>query len=177
MGCLASNPLACASIYRLKARSQAKPLPLAVASLDQLAQYVDITQIPEPLLAFWPGPLTLVLKALSKTNLAAQVLNPLGEVAIRISSHPKVRALTLKCESPLTVSSANLSGKDPPLKPSDLDQSLLLKMAQMAPLNGLLDPDLDFKTYTLPSTILRVKEDHSLEVLREGAIPPSLFRI
>lgn len=64
LGADATNPLAVARIYEVKGRPADHPLIVHIADLKYLEQW--ITDIPEYAIelarAFWPGPMTLVLK-------------------------------------------------------------------------------------------------------------------
>lgn len=82
----------------------AEPAMLRAFAADVPASAKDLAE------AFWPGALTLILKAQSAINLK------LGEtdntVAVRVPDHDGARAL-LRRTGPLAVSSANIHGQDP----------------------------------------------------------------
>ena len=69
-------------------------------------------------LAFWPGPLTLVVDAPPAFASAARAED--GSVAIRSSSHPLARAL-VAATGPLTSTSANRHGEPPLLRAEGSD--------------------------------------------------------
>jgi L-threonylcarbamoyladenylate synthase len=63
-----------------------------------------------PLMArFWPGPLTLVVKA--KAGISPMLACDNGTVGVRISSHPVAQTLCREMGQPITATSANLSGQ------------------------------------------------------------------
>jgi L-threonylcarbamoyladenylate synthase len=61
---------------------------------------------------FWPGPLTLIFFA--SPHLPSVLLGEANKIAIRVSSHPIPQALTNGLNSPITSTSANVSGAQSP---------------------------------------------------------------
>ena len=97
-------------IYELKTRAWHKPLSLLIADVAQayeLARSIDSTfdKLAEK---FWPGPLTIVVKAGSKLPL--RVTANTGNVALRVPEAPICRAVVSALGLPITATSANLSG-------------------------------------------------------------------
>lgn len=107
---LAGNALnadAIAKVYATKNRPSFNPLIVHVANFDEAKKYVlDFPEDAEKLAqAFWPGPLTLLLK---KNNLIPDVVTAGSElVAIRVPNHPKTLELLSSLEFPLVAPSAN----------------------------------------------------------------------
>ncbi len=63
LGAVATNDTAIAHLYELKGRPLFNPLIAHVNSLSMAEKYVQMTPIARRLIdAFWPGPLTFVLK-------------------------------------------------------------------------------------------------------------------
>jgi L-threonylcarbamoyladenylate synthase len=118
------RPDAVARVFAIKGRSAERALPLIAADADQVAERFG----PLPALAcrlasrFWPGPLTLLLAA--PAALAAGVSGGDGTVGIRIPSHAVARALCRGCGSPLTATSANMSGVAPSADPREVERTL-----------------------------------------------------
>jgi tRNA threonylcarbamoyl adenosine modification protein (Sua5/YciO/YrdC/YwlC family) len=69
--------------------------------------------------AFWPGPLTLVLRD-EEDRYPEGTRNPRGGVAVRVSPDPFVKALLEAFGRPLLSTSANLAGTPPALDVEDL---------------------------------------------------------
>jgi len=97
-------------IYELKTRARHKPLSLLIADVAQaneLARDIDTTfdRLAE---RFWPGPLTLIVKAGSKLPL--RVTANTGNVALRVPEAPLCRAIVSALGLPITATSANLRG-------------------------------------------------------------------
>jgi tRNA threonylcarbamoyl adenosine modification protein (Sua5/YciO/YrdC/YwlC family) len=117
---LAVDPAIGAGVRRLfesKGRDAERALPVLVASPDQaraLATGVS-QQVKRLMEAFWPGPLTLVLKvrrgAASRLNLTLGA-EPIRTLALRQPDHPLALEL-LRLAGPLAVTSANVSGRAP----------------------------------------------------------------
>jgi L-threonylcarbamoyladenylate synthase len=97
-------------IYELKTRAKHKPLSLLIADVSQayeLARNIDsaFDRLAEK---FWPGPLTIVVKAGSKLPL--RVTANTGNVALRVPEAPICRAVVSALGLPITATSANLRG-------------------------------------------------------------------
>ncbi len=97
-------------IYDLKSRARHKPLSLLIAEVEQayeLARNLDsaFDRLAEK---FWPGPLTLVVKAGSKLPL--RVTANTGNLALRVPEAAICRAVVSRLGLPITATSANLSG-------------------------------------------------------------------
>lgn len=98
-------------VFLLKGRNPDKPLPLLVADQEMLATVVK--EIPPNarrlMLAFWPGPLTLVLPA--RRDIPKPLIGENGGVGVRISSLAVATQLVRAVGRPLTATSANPSGE------------------------------------------------------------------
>ncbi|MBI2956086.1 MAG: threonylcarbamoyl-AMP synthase [Acidobacteria bacterium] len=111
--CLAADPFnlaAVARVYEVKGRPERKALPILVASLEQAKELADYLPDPFFVLAerFWPGALTLLVDASSKLPL--KVTGNTGRVALRIPHSPIIHHLIQAAGTPITGTSANLSG-------------------------------------------------------------------
>lgn len=97
-------------IYELKTRARHKPLSLLIAEVAQgyeLARHLD-TAFDRLAEKFWPGPLTIIVKAGSKLPL--RVTANTGNVALRVPEAAIPRAIVARLGLPITATSANLSG-------------------------------------------------------------------
>ena len=97
-------------IYDLKTRARHKPLSLLIADTAQAYELARDIDTAFDLLAerFWPGPLTLVVKAGSKLPL--RVTANTGNVAIRVPESQVCRDVVRTLGLPITATSANLRG-------------------------------------------------------------------
>jgi len=166
LGADALNEAAVEEVFQLKGRDRSNPFPVLVADQEMLHTLVaEIPTTAQRLMdRYWPGPLTLVLPG--RRNIPKPLCNPLGGVAVRISSQAIATLLVKGLGRPLTATSANPSGKEP---------ARTLQVAKNYFANRV-DVFVDGGTLTSKSgsTVVEVKED-SVKVIREGEI--SAFEI
>ena len=106
-----SNPRALRRVFRAKGRPESKPVLLLIdrqSRVDRIARDIpaEFAILAD---AFWPGPLTVVLRA--RADVHAAVTAGRGTVAVRLPRSPLVRALARLSNRPLTGTSANRSGR------------------------------------------------------------------
>ena len=114
---LAGNGLdeeAVKQIYEVKGRPQVKPLSMMVPGAEAMDRYCEDVPQGARLLAerFWPGPLTIVLKA--KDFIPSIVLAGGDTVGLRCPDHPMTLELLKKAGVPFAAPSANPSGEESP---------------------------------------------------------------
>ena len=107
----ALDPQAAAAIYAAKGRPSDNPLIVHVARFDQIdaLAYREQPYIDALAQAFWPGPMTLVLR--KKAIVPDGTTGGLSTVAVRIPSHPVAQTVLRLVDVPIAAPSANLSGK------------------------------------------------------------------
>ena len=110
----AYNGEAVAKIFQAKGRPQDNPLIVHIADISKLYELWET--VPEQALkladAFWPGPLTMVMK---KTSIVpGEVSCGLDTVGVRFPEHEIARRVIEQAGVPLAAPSANLSGKPSP---------------------------------------------------------------
>ncbi len=154
-------------IYILKARDPAKPVSLVVSDLSMAREMaVAIPSIFEILAhQFWPGPLTIVLKA--APHIPVELQSPEGSVGIRWPDLPWLRALVERAGFPLTATSANLTGEKEISDPEEVLRTFSGKVDLIV--DGGKCPGL------LPSTVIDLTQPRPM-ILREGAVPVSELR-
>jgi L-threonylcarbamoyladenylate synthase len=111
LGCDPDNPVAVLRLLELKQRDMAKGLVLVAADIDQFAPHlaglpVDLRQQLE---ASWPAALTWLVP--SNGAAADWICGASRSVALRVSPHPVVAALSHAFGGPLVSTSANPSGR------------------------------------------------------------------
>jgi L-threonylcarbamoyladenylate synthase len=107
----ATNPEAVARIFAAKGRPRFNPLIVHVPSLEAAERFAMFTPVARKLVsAFWPGPLTIVLKTVPGSGIADLVTAGLDTVAVRVPAHPVAQALLARSGRPLAAPSANRSG-------------------------------------------------------------------
>jgi L-threonylcarbamoyladenylate synthase len=166
---LAGNPFVpgvAERIFRIKRRPEGRPILVLIDSLERLENLVcrppRIFQ--KIAAAFWPGPLTVILRASARVPQA--ITAGTETVALRWPAAELPRALMRAAGSPLTATSANLSGRRAALTAADVQCQL----------GGSVDCIVDGgrAPRLLPSTIVDLTKEP--RIVREGAIPASRLR-
>lgn len=112
-------------LFEAKHRPADKPVAWLVASPDDLERYGAAVpgyarRLAE---AFWPGALTLVVRASAAVPRAFQ--SQAGAIGLRMPASPEALALIRAARCPLAVTSANPSGAPAPVRFEDLDPVLV----------------------------------------------------
>jgi len=162
LGVNAFSAAAVEKIYALKRRDPGKPLSIVVADSAQARSVVFFVPPILDTLAgeFWPGPLTLVLKA--GPAFPPEMLGSGGTIALRVPALAWLRGLLRLTGFPITATSANLSGD------GDMDDPEAVRRV----FEGQVDLIIDGGRTSggAPSTIVDLSGD-SPRLLRPGAIP------
>lgn len=162
LGADAFNPTAVQKVFEAKQRPQDNPLIVHIADFSQLTDVVNCIPSNAVLLAeaFWPGPLTLVVKCGS--SVPDIVTANLDTVAVRMPDHTVTRALIRELGRGIVGPSANTSGKPSPTRAEHVYTDL----------NGKIDIILDAGPTEIgvESTIIDVTVAPPL-VLRYGGLP------
>ncbi|KAG7397994.1 hypothetical protein PHYBOEH_011826 [Phytophthora boehmeriae] len=113
LGANALDPDAVLSIFTAKARPLTDPLIVHVPALEDAAKLVDMTPSGQKAFeclgkAFWPGPLTLIAKAVPELPLTLSANT--GFVGLRCPKHPIAQALLKEAQVPVAAPSANRFG-------------------------------------------------------------------
>ena len=142
-----------------KHRPETKPIPMMVSNVEQMKQIAKVDQRTEKLVkAFLPGPLTLILPVSDSLNL--EFTNGKETVAVRIPDEEFILKVIDELNTPLCVSSANVSGKPAALSLKEVKENL---------------PNIDAAVKGVckemqASTIVDCTQEE-LRILREGPIP------
>jgi L-threonylcarbamoyladenylate synthase len=114
LGAHALDDAAVARAFRAKGRPADKPLLVLVDSLAMVDRVAG--EVPRParrlMDRYWPGPLTLVLRA--HPDLPEALTAGTGTIGVRLSSHPVARGLVAALGGPVTAPSANPHGAPSP---------------------------------------------------------------
>lgn len=158
------NLRAVESIYEIKSRLKHKPLSLLVASAAQAYALAREAGVCFDLLAekFWPGPLTVIVKASSRLPLRSTANT--GNVALRIPDAAIPRAVVAALGLPITATAANLAG----LPECTYAACVRDQIGDRVPV--IVDGGPTGRS--VPTTIVDLSgPDGTWQVLREGAIP------
>ena len=161
--CRYDDAAAIARLYEAKGRPPHKAIPLLVASGVQVAQLSagPLPEVAATLAArFWPGALTLVVKA--APDLPAILTAGQATVAVRAPAHAALCALLMQT-GPLAATSANLSG-GPDTRTA---REVLAQLKGRIPLILADDDESRSAAGTLPSTIVDVTVSPAV-ILRAG---------
>jgi L-threonylcarbamoyladenylate synthase len=123
LGADAFSPEAVAALLAAKGRGRSMPPPVLVGSVRAAAALTEtLGAFGQDLIdEFWPGPLTLVLRASSTLKWDLGDTN--GTVAVRMPLHPVALEL-LRRTGPMAVSSANKTGEPAPTTAAEAEGQL-----------------------------------------------------
>ncbi len=120
LGASLQHPDAISRIFQVKRRPEEKAIPVLLSHVKRLPDVV--LEVPESamLLAecFWPGPLTMVLR--KHPSVPQEIGRGKETIAVRIPAHPIALELIEAAGGALAVTSANISGKSPPLSADEV---------------------------------------------------------
>jgi L-threonylcarbamoyladenylate synthase len=164
LGADAANDTALQRLVELKGREAGKPIAVLVSDQGMLEDMVEEISAPaaELMRRFWPGPLTIVLRARPGVS---RVLTGGGDgIGVRLSSHPTATALVQALGRPVTAPSANPAGQPPPTR-LDEARAYFAERVDVYLDGGCLPGEP-------PSTVVDAR--HGLQVIRPGAVPADL---
>lgn len=163
-GC-ALQPAALDRLAELKGRAPTEPFLLLVERPEEVPELLWTESALRLAAAFWPGPLTLALRA-EAGDFPERVVGSGGTVAVRSSPHPAVQAILAALGEPVTSTSANRTGGAPAMSAAGV-VALWPELGAPADLwildGGPLPP-------SAPSTIVDCTGARP-RLLREGALP------
>jgi len=158
------NAGAVQALYRLKGRPSSSPMPLIIGGISMI-RFVAKELPPQAvqlMKRFWPGPLTIVLKAAD--SLPADVTAGTGTIGVRLPGCPNARRFSNTLGFPITSTSANPSGAEPSVSAEQVLDYFDGKIALLID-GGTLEGKKG-------STIVDATGDR-LKLVRDGAVPSS----
>ena len=163
LGAIATSQEAVLKVFKAKGRPSDNPLIVHISDIQQMTSTVE--EVPEIALtlakAFWPGPLTMILKA--KPGIYAPALSAgLTTVSFRMPNHPLTLELISKVGIPLVGPSANLSTKPSPTKVEHVFEDMNGRI------RGIVDGGSS--TVGVESTVIDLTNDEGPVILRPGVI-------
>ncbi len=159
LACRAGDAAAAKRLRAAKGRDDGKPLPIVAADLEQVAGVAELTPEAERLAgSFWPGPLSLVLRA--RPGLPDAITSATHSVAVRVPAQEFLRRLCAAA-GPLVSTSANRSGDTAPRTCAEA----------VVAVGSVADLAVDAGTgRSEPSTLVDLTGP-SPRLLRSGAVP------
>ncbi|MDY0010901.1 MAG: L-threonylcarbamoyladenylate synthase [Candidatus Izemoplasmatales bacterium] len=167
IGAYALSETGVKSIYAVKGRPSDNPLIIHFTNLKDILDYVEIDQgyVKDLMQAFWPGPLTLVLR--KKPIVPEFITGGLDTVGVRIPGHEIARKVIDIAGVPICAPSANISGKP----------SATLFEHVLEDFNGKVDIIIDGgkSEVGLESTVVDVTKEIPV-ILRPGMITKAMIK-
>ena len=152
---LPGNPLdGDSKIKTIKGRAETKPFIQLIANPEDIKKHTD-DKIPENLLSYWPGPLTIIV------NNKNEKKDGLKTIAFRCPGDLWLRKIIAEAGAPLYSTSVNRSG----FPVLDREEAIISEFEKDVDLI-VLDGD---KKNAVPSTIVSLA-DGQVKVLRQGAL-------
>lgn len=165
LGADAFSEAAVRNVYKIKRRAVTQPISIAVSSFDMLHEVADIdSECFEIIAELLPGPVTILLR---KKDRVPAILTAASEVVgVRFPDN-EIATRIIKETGPITATSANVSGRNPPtcIEEVELKVDLL----------GIIINGGKCK-YSMPSTVVDMSkagatanEKGAIEIKRKGA--------
>lgn len=166
LGCDATQETAIEQIFAIKKRQQEKSVLVIFPNIAMAKEYVEWNPTIDTIAAkYWPGPVTVVSRVLSRDSLPLGVVSAMGTIAFRVSSHPLVQEISAALQKPLVSTSANISAQ---ASPYDIDSVLGMFAKELDQPDIIIDGGN--LPHRAPSTIVAVHSDERIEILRQGDI-------
>jgi len=159
IGAMPFNKKAVRKLYRIKGRSDKKPIALLVSSKTGAYRFAKAipSKAKELMRKYWPGALTLVFK--KKKSVPDYLTSGLSTIGIRMPKNKMALALIKAAGGALAVTSANKSGGKPAVTAKDI--------------TGLKGIDLIIDggkcRIGVPSAVIAV-HGNKIQVLRNGSL-------
>ncbi|XP_011866838.1 PREDICTED: yrdC domain-containing protein, mitochondrial isoform X2 [Vollenhovia emeryi] len=163
LACLATNSQAVQRLYKIKRRSEQKPLAICLSNVKEIGAWGVMDDIPVNMLeALLPGPYTICLRRTPALN---RDLNPgLDTVGIRVPNDKFVLSVA-QIVGPLALTSANVSSEPSSLHPDEF-------RALWPELGGVFHNSRNCKKQTearrIGSTVVDVSSPGCFTVVRRG---------
>ena len=146
------------NLIEIKNRPENKAFPIMCNNIEQIKSIAKVDEKTEKIInSFMPGPITLIL--LKSENIPSFINEGSTEVGIRMATSKPLEELIKKVESPIFMTSANLSG-EPVCK-------TIKEIENVFPnIDGILEGEV---SYGQASTIVDCTTDE-IKIIRQGPI-------
>jgi L-threonylcarbamoyladenylate synthase len=158
LGCDATCEKSVSEIYKVKNRISSKSLIILVQDIEMLKTYIP--KVSDQLIKFVneaEKPTTVIYS--NPIGLPKNMIAEDGTVAIRIPKSEFCKQLLQEFGKPIVSTSANVSGEITPQCFSEISEKIIEKV------DYVVNTDRDLKNGK-PSTIVKLLEDGSLEIIR-----------
>ncbi len=155
-------------LFAIKHRDPGKPIAWLVGSVEDLSKYGKV--VPDFAFAlartFWPGPLTIIVKASDQVPEAFRSKE--GTIGLRMPANPTAHKLISQLGCPIATTSANLSGQKNTITFDEIAPSIFEAV-------GAAVSDEEEKSGIASTIVDCASGDHPV-LMREGAITISDIR-
>jgi L-threonylcarbamoyladenylate synthase len=160
LGCDATDEAAVSKIFTLKQRPENKSLVVLLADVRDLLKYLaHLRPDMADMIAGFDRPTTVIYEG--ALDLAPNVINEDGSVAIRIVKEPFCKHLIKRLRKPLVSTSANLSGQPSAATFAAIDPAI------KAGVDYVVNYRQDDVTPAQASRIIKIQRDGAVLVIRE----------
>lgn len=159
IGCDATNSKAVEKIFEIKERSKGKSLIVLVDSIEMLKDYVkNFPPIAPDIIRAAKNPLSVIY---SESKGLAKNVSADSSICIRVVDNDFCKALIHKLGRPITSTSANLAGDAAPSIFAEITEQIKSSVDYVVQLYH------DVLTKPKASTIIRLYEDNSFDIIRQ----------
>lgn len=149
-------------LYAIKQREKKKPIAWLVGGIEDLQRYGKV--VPDFAFAlartFWPGPLTIIVKASNEVPEAFR--SEEGTIGLRMPANETAHALIKELGCPIATTSANISGQKNTIAFNEIDPVIFAAV-------GAAVSDEEPKSGIASTIVNCASGDHPV-LVREGAI-------
>lgn len=161
IGCSPYNDSSVERIFKIKGRSEKKPLPILASTIEDIEQVVLLSKTGKLLARkYWPGALTII-SPLKDKNISSKVTAGKISIGVRIPNNKCILSLLRHCKY-LVGTSANKSGEKPSKSFSEVLSSSLRGFDALLD-GGIVENGVE-------STIIDLTDSANPQIIREGAI-------
>ncbi|WP_256295811.1 L-threonylcarbamoyladenylate synthase [Haloarchaeobius salinus] len=148
LGADALDPDAVERVFEAKGRARDKPVSLGVPDVETATEHVLATGREESFMdEFLPGPVTVLCQR--REHVPDVLTAGREQVGVRVPDHATALALYRAAGTPVTATSANLSGRPSVTDPADLDEEFLERVDHVVddgPTDGTESTVVDVET-------------------------------
>lgn len=160
IGCDASNEEAVAKVYKIKQREESKSLIALLDDDRKLNRYVkSMPDVIWDILDFTTKPTTIIYD--NAMGFAKNAISKDGSMAIRICKQEICQKIIQKLNKPLISTSANISGSNAPKSFLEISEHIKSQV------DFILDIPEFYESKAKASTIIRIKENMDIQILRK----------
>ncbi len=149
-------------VLKIKRKNWEQGMPVLLANQEMVKDFGEMPRVGQKIAdIFWPGQVTIVIP--KHSNVPEKLSGENDSIALRVPNHPLTLKLVELAGGCLIGASANLQNQIAPATAAGV-------IAQLGNhIDFLIDGGTCYRE--VPSTIVSVWNDGSIEILREGAVP------